>query len=892
MSKANKHAVVFNRRNFMALGVAGASAAAGWQAVGPAADASADFLSRNYFPVPEASLVRPLGLVDPGTCAPFPAAQQCQGATPSSLDTPRGNFPMSVPGLGIPVGGVGAGSFMINQCGTFGPWNFGGQQGSSWETRVLPQAAFHIREEVGSAVTVRTLATAGPQVVGTEGPVEQRSWGSPLPAWNALQPGEGSYAALYPFGWISYKPFKTDISLRFFSPIVAKEDKRTSLPVVYFDLRIANNSSAPAKMSVMFTMPNATSHVEGTRADPTANQGPATVRKGYFSRYRNAEGVHGVTLGADDPSNTPDAARSEWTLAAMPTANQKASYVTSWNADGDGADIYGPFSASGRLPNQALDASSSAGALSISVNLSPGEVTTVSFALAWDFPQVGFMDNQTVWMRRYTNFYGASTDQHNEYVPGSYPSFQSFPIARDALAGHDAALGAVEGWWKPLADEQAIPKVLRMSALNQLSMLVFNNSFWEGGLVSNSVLPTGFPFAGPGQHLGASTPGIHLFGVQDTGGGGLSGMGATTCIQVYGYRAFFGLFPQLFRGSLLASAEATIIAANRNAPDLYMNIPAGSPFIRWGNAQDARIQSGTDSRPPLPGQTQWSDSPSKFIFEWYAYAKMTRDQDFLRATWPAMKHEIAFLQALIPAGTHLPVDSGVMTNIYNVYPQTGPGVYNSQLYLLALSAVIAAGEQLAVEEDYVRQLKVDLAAAKTEFETLFWNPVQNHYRFTNGGPYTDHYVVDTFLAQHLAETLGLPDLIDQNRHATHLRVNYPSSRAYNSEGELIGAALVALPLTPPLGVGATGIVLGSTYLAAADLYRTGARTADPTLKRHGIELGSAVSHQSWVRADNGFAFNPPYSWGESDTHVYAYPAYSQAMAVWDLVDAIKPIIAR
>jgi hypothetical protein len=70
------------------------------------------------------------------------------------------------------------------------------------------------------------------------------------------------------------------------------------------------------------------------------------------------------------------------------------------------------------------------------------------------------------------------------------------------------------------------------------------------------------------------------------------------------------------------------------------------------------------------------------------------------------------------------------------------------------------------------------------------------------------------------------------------------------------------------------------------------RTGDPTLKRHGLDLGNAISHQSWERADNGFAFNPPYSWGEKDTHLYSYPAYSQAMAVWDLVDAIKPITAR
>ena len=47
---------------------------------------------------------------------------------------------------------------MINQAGTFGPWNFGGGAGERWEVRVLSQAAFHIREQVGDGnPLVRTL---------------------------------------------------------------------------------------------------------------------------------------------------------------------------------------------------------------------------------------------------------------------------------------------------------------------------------------------------------------------------------------------------------------------------------------------------------------------------------------------------------------------------------------------------------------------------------------------------------------------------------------------------------------------------------------------------------------------------------------------------------------
>src|SRR4051812_45181853 len=69
--------------------------------------------ARDFFPVPEAALVRPMGDIAPNLGTPFPVPYA------------------GTPGLGIPLGGVGAGSFMVNQSGTFGPWSFNGSQGSS-----------------------------------------------------------------------------------------------------------------------------------------------------------------------------------------------------------------------------------------------------------------------------------------------------------------------------------------------------------------------------------------------------------------------------------------------------------------------------------------------------------------------------------------------------------------------------------------------------------------------------------------------------------------------------------------------------------------------------------------------------------------------------------------
>ncbi|WP_270889710.1 GH116 family glycosyl-hydrolase [Pedococcus sp. 5OH_020] len=801
---------------------------------------------------------------------------------------------MNVPGLGIPLGGFGAGSFMINQAGTFGPWNFGGQSGTSWEMRILPQAAFHVRERIGTgAAAVRTLATDGPTNTGSNGVVRQRSWGSPLPAWNRLRAGDGDYAALYPFGFMNYRPFKTDVSMRFYSPIVAKEDRRTSMPLAYFDVRIANHTADKAQVSVMFTMPNAPAHVAGTRADLSATA-PDSVRTGLSSQFRSANGIQAVTLSADDPSNTLDSAKSEWTIAASPAAGQKVSYVTSWNGEGDGADIYDAFSSTGSLPNANLDRSATAGAISVSASLAPGEVTTVPFALAWDFPQVTFANDQTVWMKRYTDFYGAKTTESNDYVAGSYPFHQSFAIARDALAGRQAALDAVNRWWQPIASDPAYPLEQRRAALNELSMLAVNNSFWEGGLVRNTVVPTGFAQAGPGQHLGAGNPDGHLFGVQDTGAGGTSGMGGTTDIQAYNYRAYYTLFPNVFRDQLLADIETVKLHPSHNAQDIYANSASGSPFITWGNGSDATIQGGTDSRPPNPGQTEWGDSPSKFILQWYAFAKLNNDPELLRAAWPAIKDEIAYLRGLVPAGTHLPVDSGLFTNIYNVIPQEGTGLYNSQLYLLSLTIASTTGEQLGVDTAYVDEVKSELAAAKSQFELTFWDPVTQHYRFSTGSTYPAALFIDSFFAQYVAEDLGLPDVVDPLHRYAQLRLHQGLYRRYDSSGQMIGAPALALPVglgspdgqLPPE---AQWVWPGTDHLAAADFVKAGGRFSDPQLKAFGLELGRSISDQIWARPDNAFAFNPPCGWSDTSTYVYDYPAYSQALAVWGLMNAIKPI---
>ncbi|WP_226995392.1 GH116 family glycosyl-hydrolase, partial [Candidatus Symbiothrix dinenymphae] len=92
---------------------------------------------------------------------------------------------------GMPLGGIGAGNFMYNLSGSFGPFQM---KPGIYEERFLKQAAFHVREEIKGKAVSYTLATE-----------------DVLPAWNKLNKGDAEYKALFPKATFDYKVFQSNI---------------------------------------------------------------------------------------------------------------------------------------------------------------------------------------------------------------------------------------------------------------------------------------------------------------------------------------------------------------------------------------------------------------------------------------------------------------------------------------------------------------------------------------------------------------------------------------------------------------------------------------------------------------------------------------------------------
>lgn len=850
----------------------------------------------------------------------------CAGPTTLPIPGTRayGN-PMARPGLGIPLGGVGTGAFMLNQAGTFGPWDMGGASNTNYEDRILPQAAFHIRVQSGNRrPTTRTLA------------VNDRQFGSVLPAWSSLPAGHGSYSALYPFGTIDYGQVAagTTARLTFWSPFVANTDELLSQPVAYFDLEISNTASKPATVSTMLTFPNAPAHVV-SKVHGLVPPAITSTRTGFYSRYDSdpATKVHGVTLGASSPQNTPDAQDSEWTEAVRVEGHQEVSYTTSWNAAGSGADIYTAFNRDGRLPNAPLDASNSAGALAVSAKLAPHSSTVIHYALSWDFPQVGFgLDQGTVWMRRYTSFYGAKEDAANSYVAGSYPFKRGFAIANTNLAREEESLQKVLAWWRPLATNTAIPAGIRRDGLNQVHQLVWTGPFWESGLVRTNL---------KGARIGAKIPGTHLYYMR-TGGGWAAANEAN--VQAHGLLPLRELTLSAETSWVRAVSEQ-IATGNGSAPDKFGSLP-GTPFFAAGSLPptpfpaapraDARgdggVRAGASGAPAVaggpprqvapgaggpfarpigPGSAYFDVSP-KYLIRAYGVIRADPSAAALREFYPAMlrvyTNDIA---KRIPADKGLPIEPPFFGSTYDMMGNTegAQSVYNSGLYLLSLEILIAATteanaidvpEAMGVD---VAGLNTTLAAARAAYEKAFWTG--SYYRATSEGRRFDDLFSDTLWPQHHAPLLGLPVLLPTDHIASHLRTQAKLlMQNKDATGHLRGAAnlmrldgtlypFVGLPQASTMDVGENGfdareVWMGANYALAATYLEVGANLGLADLTATGLALARALDHQVYAPSSAGkgaYVFNEPNAYYAGDPTIYRAPGVSRNLAAWDLLKA-------
>jgi uncharacterized protein (DUF608 family) len=336
--------------------------------------------------------------------------------------------------------------------------------------------------------------------------------------------------------------------------------------------------------------------------------------------------------------------------------------------------------------------------------------------------------------------------------------------------------------------------------------------------------------------------------------------------------------------------------------------------------------AGTNDLGPLfapSGGDPFRDCPHKLIFRTYGLIKFYNDDDLLKYGYAPMLKALEYSQFFRPPGSHLPMDppSNNPPNSMDQAVVNGHGIYNCGLYLLSLqilSTITSRARQLGVAEatpQVQALLDTELAAAKQEFERIFWNPTTGRYRYCDGTggitgrtgnirgrfkpvPPPDAIWLESFAGQNIAMELGLPDLIDLKRAGTHLRNTLDQFiRFRDPAGNLMGGPIILQPdfSIYPSSLNTTEInevIPGIAFLAAAGAVRIGKRLGDKTIVEKALKLGEGCAIQIYDVENNGYAFASPESWFVDNHEVSRFPGYTRTRSVWSLYDAVSTIAVR
>ncbi len=389
--------------------------------------------------IPEAAWKRPLGL---------PLENPGKTRTPGDIDDGYWQ--------GVPVGGLGAGTFSRSYRGDFARWHIKAAV-HKYEPVYANQFAMFQQSEGDTKGVAQVLMNGQPQ-------------GGELSAWQWNYPvGAGNYYALFPKAWFDYQweHFPAHVTLEQFSPVLPGNYRESSYPVAVYRWHADNPTDKTVTVSVLLSWTNMAGWFRTFTRDfaGTPNQGN---HNDYNSEPIGRAGtMKGIVFGRNHAG-----AANEWdgqfAIAALENPGVEVTYQTTWLASGDGKEVWAPFSKSGRLANDTKswvsDKEKLAGTIALRFTLRPGEKKIIPMVLAWDFPVVQFGEGRK-WDRRYTDFYGTSGKN-------------AWKIARDGLLHAAEWSEAIDRWQAPYINDQSKPLWYRGMLFNELYAITDGGTFW------------------------------------------------------------------------------------------------------------------------------------------------------------------------------------------------------------------------------------------------------------------------------------------------------------------------------------------------------------------------------------------------------------------------------
>lgn len=362
---------------------------------------------------------------------------------------------------GVPLGGMGAGSIGRGYRGEFRRWQL--IPGSCDEAPIIANQFSVFVSRQGKKNYASVLFPGCPDEV-------KQNQNSGISSWDWNLDGQHStYHALFPRAWTIYdgEPDpELNISCRQISPFIPHNYKESSLPVAVFAYTLKNTGKTTANVNLLFTWTNSIG-------------GKSEFSGGHVnSSMRTEDGVQGVLLHHRTAKDLPPVT---FAIASLQTSDVSVSVcpcfsISESNSNLSARDMWAQIKEHGSFdentcgtPSPPSEQGASIGAaVAASVVVPPHGKKTVTFALAWDSPEVRFQSGKS-YKRRYTKFYGADGNAATNLV-------------RDALIEHRNWESAIESWQRPILQDDKLPVWYRVTLFNELYYLVSGGTLWTDGL--------------------------------------------------------------------------------------------------------------------------------------------------------------------------------------------------------------------------------------------------------------------------------------------------------------------------------------------------------------------------------------------------------------------------
>ncbi|KAJ3681427.1 hypothetical protein LUZ60_015916 [Juncus effusus] len=792
------------------------------------------------------------------------------------------------PCVGIPLGGVGAGSIGRSYKGYFQNFQLFPQE--SEENRILANqfSAFISRPDGRKYSTV--LSPKSPEINS------KKLKNSFINSWDwNLNENKCTYHALYPRSWTVYdgEPDpEIKIRSRQISPFIPHNYKESSYPVSVFTFEVSNSGTEPADVTLLFTWANSV----GGKSEFSGNHSN--------SKMKVQDGVHGVLL-----HHRTEGQKSPVTfaIAAQETEDVKISTCPNFLISGKSKEFtaeyiwtqikeHGTFDHLGSIrSSQPSDRGSSIGAAIAGTVTVPGrETRTVTFSLAWACPKVRFNSGMT-YHRRYTRFYGTNEDT------------AAANLARDAIFEHANWERQIEEWQRPILQDTRLPEWYLLALFNELYYLNAGGSIWTDGLPPIQSLATinSTKFSLQKEHdssdgilrnmtsinenlqspiasKAAFGPLLLEEGEENIGQflyleGKEYQMWNTYDVHFYSSFSFLYLFPKLElsiqRDFAMAvkmhDPERVWIINGKYAP---RKVLGAVPHDVGLNNPWFEVNSYV-----LHDSNRWKDLNPKFVLQVYRDVVITGDISFAKSVWPSVYLAMAYMDQFDKDKDGMIENEGFPDQTYDMWKAEGVSAYSGGLWLAALQATSAmariVGDKVSEEYFWARYEKARGVYAK------LWNG--KYFDYDNaGGHMSDWIHADQLAGQWYARACGLEPIVEENQicgafetiyNFNVMKVNDGKLGAINGikpDGTADGTTMQAREVWP-----------GVTFGVAAAMIQEG-------MVETGLKTAQGACETIWSKDGFGYAFQTPEAWTQNGE--YRSIDYMRPLAIWAMQFALSP----